>query len=80
MTSLLVSIVGIAVSIPLMLIICGTVLLAVRMLRGAGPSHAQVEADEAQLIQEIHAGLRKMEDRVDALETILLEQQRKEQK
>jgi hypothetical protein len=34
-----------------------------------------VDADETKIIQEIYRGLNKMEDRIDTLETILLEQE-----
>ncbi len=34
-------------------------------------------ADEAQMIQELYQGLAKMEARVEALETLLLDQDRK---
>ena len=35
----------------------------------------KVDADETKIIQEIYRGLNKMEDRIDTLETILLEQE-----
>ncbi len=35
------------------------------------------QADEAQMIQELYQGLSKMEARVEALETLLLDQERK---
>ena len=74
----LVSILTIIFSIPLVLIVCVTVLLAIKMLRRGGPrSAATQQADEARLIQDLHRGLRKMEERVEALETILLEHERK---
>ena len=36
--------------------------------------------DETQLIQEIHQGLSRMEERVEALETILLEREREKKR
>ena len=35
------------------------------------------QADEAQLIQELYQGLSRMEARVEALETLLIDQERK---
>jgi len=40
--------------------------------RGSG----QLSEDESQLMQELFFGMKKMEDRVEALETILLERER----
>jgi len=42
----------------------------------------EADADETQLIQEIHHGLTKMEERVESLETLLMqsEQRRREGK
>ncbi|MEW5726016.1 MAG: phage-shock protein [Thermodesulfobacteriota bacterium] len=37
-------------------------------------------AEETRLIQEIHMGLTRMEERIEALETILLDRERKEDK
>jgi phage shock protein B len=36
------------------------------------------QADDARLMQELHQGLIRMESRIDALETLLLERERKE--
>jgi len=55
------------------------IILAVRSIRGGGPSQSREMADEeTRMIQEIYQGLLKMEDRVEALETLLLEKERKE--
>lgn len=37
----------------------------------------QMETNEARMIQEIHQGLSKMEKRVESLETVILERERK---
>jgi len=57
-------------------LLCGTVLLIIRM-RSAGLSGADRKAnnDEAMMIQEIYRGLERMEQRIEALETILMESQ-----
>jgi phage shock protein B len=42
---------------------------------GSPRRNKKVDADETKIIQEIYRGLNKMEDRIDTLETILLEQE-----
>ncbi len=61
-------------------IIFGFVLLNSKTRKG-GASFRQsgkLDADETRLIQEIHQGLSRMEERVDALETILMDQEARE--
>lgn len=60
--------------IPLSLIIGGLFITALLILkRGSGSSGAGLSENEGQTIQEIYRGLNRMEKRVEALETILLE-------
>ena len=56
-------------------IVGGVVLLVARLLR-PGASRAGDPADEARTMQELYQGLNRMERRVEALETLLLEQER----
>jgi phage shock protein B len=58
-------------SIPLVAIIGGLALAALRISKGSASS-AQM-AEETRLIQDLHHGLQKMEGRIEALEVILLE-------
>jgi phage shock protein B len=59
-------------------IIGSTILIGIRIVKGGFSRKAQAyQADETRIIQEIYQGLSKMEERVDALETILLERERK---
>ena len=51
-------------------IIPGTILLAIKFFRGG--QDADDQAEEAKMIQEIYKSLSRMEERVEALETILL--------
>ena len=70
------SIVGFLFIAPIvaLAIVCGAVLLTVRMIKGKGSQgDRQQEAEEARTIQEIYQGLSRMEERVEALETILLD-------
>ena len=53
-------------------------LLALWLLKGNPKARSQeTDADEARMIQDIYHGLMKMEERVEALETLLLDGQRK---
>ena len=55
-------------------IIGGTLLLAIKILRGGvSRGDRNKQAEEARLMQEIYQGFARMEERVEALETILLD-------
>ncbi len=54
-------------------IIPGAILLAIKFIRGG--QSAGDQAEEAKMIQEIYKGLSRMEERVEALETILLDKE-----
>ena len=45
---------------------------------GLSKKEKQFHAEETKMIQDIYHGLSKMEERVEALETILIERQRKD--
>ena len=45
---------------------------------GLSGKDKQAQAEETRMIQDIYHGLSKMEERVEALETILIERQKKE--
>jgi len=67
-------------SILVLSIIGSTLLIAIKIIRGGFSKKGQrLESEEAGMIQEIHRGLARMEERVEALETIILERERKEQ-
>jgi phage shock protein B len=62
-------------------IIGSTILMGIRLMKGGiSPRDRRSETEEARMIQEIYHGLARMESRVDALETILLERERKGRK
>ena len=63
-------------SIPLVAIIGGLFLAALKILRGGQNSARDLE--DTRLIQEMHRQLQKMEERVGALETILIDQDRRD--
>jgi phage shock protein B len=61
---------------PVLLAVLGWILLEVlKILKGPARGKAGgLNGTETQTIQEIHRGLARMEERIEALETILLEQ------
>jgi len=55
-------------------IIGSTILMAIKILKGgASRKGQQFQADEARMIQEMYQGLSRIEERVEALETIILD-------
>jgi phage shock protein B len=55
-------------------IVGSTILMVIKILReGLSRKGRRLEADETRMIQEIYQGLLRMEERVEALETILLD-------
>ena len=60
-------------------IIGSTILIGIKILKGGvSRTDQQSQAGEAKMIQEIYQGLSRMEERVEALETIILDQDRKD--
>jgi len=57
--------------------ICGTLIVLAIIFKGRKKESDEVES---QLIQELHQGLTRMEKRIESLETIILESQKKTSK
>ena len=58
-------------------VIGGTILIAIKILKGGVSRKSQrYHAEEARMIQEIYQGLSRMEERVESLETILLDREK----
>jgi phage shock protein B len=56
-----------------------TILYAIKIIKGGLSDNRRGLADqEAKMIQEIYHGLNLMEERVEALETLLLEKEKKD--
>ena len=63
-----------------LVIIGSTILMAIRIFKGDASRKGQkLESEEARMVQEIYQGLSKMEKRIEAIETIILDQGRKDQ-
>jgi len=66
-------------SVLVLAIIGSTILMAIKILKGGLSRKGQkVHTEEARMIQEIYQGLSRMEARVEALETIILDRERKD--
>ncbi len=59
-------------------VIGGTILMSIKLLKGGASRKDQ--AEDSKIIQEIYQGLSRMEERVESLETILLDQDKKDRK
>lgn len=58
-------------------VIGSTILMGLKIIRGGATSKGQkIETDETKMIQEIYQGLSDMEERLEALETILLDREK----
>lgn len=65
-------------SILALAIIGSTILIGISIVKGGVSRKGQkFQADEAKMIQEIYKGLSRMEQRVEALETIILDREKK---
>lgn len=60
---------------PFVAVVGGIILAGLKIWKGS--SARQRQEEEARLIQELYRGLSRMEERVEALETLLLERERK---
>jgi phage shock protein B len=55
----------------------GLALAALKILKGSPRRHSQQpDIDETKLIQELYQGLSRMEERIEVLETLVLDQDR----
>lgn len=63
---------------PLLVVTGFFLIWALKTGKGDGAETERLRAEETRLIQELHQGLTRMEQRLEALETILLDRERKE--
>jgi phage shock protein B len=62
-----------------LVIIGSTILMALNIFKGGASRKRQVlDSEEAEMIQSIYKGLSEMEKRIEAVETIILDQGRKD--
>jgi len=67
--------------LPLVIVAGFFLVWALKIITGGPPQQREkYQAEEARLIQELHQGLSRMEARIEALETILLDRERKDKK
>ena len=68
-------------AIIILTIIGSTILMGLNILKGGVSKKGQkIMDDEARMIQEIYTNISKMEKRVEALETLILDRDRKERR
>ena len=78
--SLWLTIILLVVSIPALVILGGTAIVILAILKGGRSAEdRRREGEEAKTMQEIYQGLERMDKRVEALETILLEREGKDE-
>ena len=66
-------------AILILAIIGSTILMGLKILKGGvSRTDQKIQAEEARVILEIYQGLSRMEKRVEALETLVLDHERKE--
>lgn len=67
-----------ALSIPIIAILSVTFIICLKIMHGGGSAKSRDLADdETRLIQDIYHGLLKMEERVESLETLLLDREKR---
>jgi phage shock protein B len=66
----------IGVMIPIVAMVCVTVIVVIKVLRGGSRGRNESSAEDARVIQDIYNGLLKMEERIEALETIMVGRER----
>ena len=54
-------------------LLCVTILVIIRMRQSSSGKSSQGSQDEVLMVQELYRGLEKMEQRIEALETILMD-------
>ena len=59
-------------------VIGGTIIMSIKLWKG-GTSRKD-QAEDSKIIQDIYQGLSRMEERVEALETILLDREKRDRK
>ena len=59
-------------------VIGGTILMGIKLKHGGlSAKEKQAQSDEARIIQELYYGLNRMEQRIEALETLLMDGQKR---
>ena len=60
--------------LAILVIVCGTFIAVVAMIKGKSTKvRKELDVEETRLIQELHRNLNTLEDRMEALETIILD-------
>lgn len=63
--------------IPITMFVCGTLIAITAILKSKSPARDNAQTkEEARTIQELHTQCNRLADRIEALETIILEHER----
>ena len=66
-------------SVLALAIVGGTILMVIKILKGGlSRTDQKAQTEEAKMVQEIYEGLSRMEQRVESLETIILDRKGKD--
>ena len=66
-------------SVLALAIVGGTILMIIKILKGGlSRTDQKAQAEDAKMVQEIYEGLSRMEQRVESLETIILDRKGKD--
>ncbi|WP_309400876.1 hypothetical protein [Cerasicoccus maritimus] len=58
-------------------VLCGTVIAITAIVKGSNARNSKnLSAEETKILQEIHQGLERMEKRIEALETIVIDKEK----
>ncbi|WP_269540664.1 hypothetical protein [Cerasicoccus fimbriatus] len=58
-------------------VLCGAAIAITAIIKGSSAlSSKNLSAEETKILQEIHQGLERMEKRIDALETIVIDKEK----
>ena len=71
-----VGIVFIVIGLP---VICCTLVTLIRMFSGGGRAQCEATREETRMIQEIHASMEKLEDRIESLEAIVVDREKRKE-
>ena len=71
-----VGIVFIVIGLP---VICCTLVTLIRMFSGGGRTQREATREETRMMQELHATMEKIEDRIESLEAIVVDRERRKE-
>jgi phage shock protein B len=74
----LIHLVSIGAMIVALVVVAATFIMGLRMLTRSGRGHREERKHESRTVQEVHRGLTELERRLENLETLIIERERRE--